>query len=247
MVVSVAVKTCTCCKVEKPREAFSKSKGRKDGLRYHCKECERANYEKRVSDPAYAEKLRIYNSEKYLKNLDREKASRKAWASANKEKLRLYQKQYREDNKQALAEAKKAYRLADPERAKQRARSYYLRNKEREDARKRAWDLENPDKRRAHSSKYYEENKLKYIGWAGLRRAAIIKRTPGWLTSEDLSRMENIYLYAKSMSITTGVEYHVDHVLPLRGKFVSGLHVPDNLQVITGKENMSKNNRWVPE
>lgn len=72
-------------------------------------------------------------------------------------------------------------------------------------------------------------------------------RTPAWLTAADLACMDLIYECAKVWSAETGVAYEVDHVYPLQGKYVSGLHVPDNLQILTASENRSKNNRWKPQ
>jgi 5-methylcytosine-specific restriction endonuclease McrA len=55
--------------------------------------------------------------------------------------------------------------------------------------------------------------------------------------------MESVYNYCAALR-NVGLDYHVDHIVPLRGDNVSGLHVPWNLQVITGAENMSKGNRF---
>ena len=75
------------------------------------------------------------------------------------------------------------------------------------------------------------------------RQAAKLKRTPHWLTEKDRASMRGQYAMAALMSRLVGVPYSVDHVVPLQGKAVSGLHVPWNLQVIRAVENSSKGNR----
>lgn len=76
------------------------------------------------------------------------------------------------------------------------------------------------------------------------RELAKKHRTPLWLNETALWMIEETYILAALRSKLTGVCWHVDHVVPLQGKKVSGLHVPNNLQVILGVENLHKNNSW---
>ena len=78
------------------------------------------------------------------------------------------------------------------------------------------------------------------------RQAAKIQRTPNWLTEDDLWLMQQAYELAALRTTMFGFPWHVDHILPLQGKYVSGLHVPNNVQVISGAENTRKNNTWNP-
>ena len=76
------------------------------------------------------------------------------------------------------------------------------------------------------------------------RRAAKLKRTPIWLSENDKREISLIYKIAARVSKETGIDYHVDHEIPLQGEFVSGLHVPDNLQLLKASENLSKGNNF---
>lgn len=74
-------------------------------------------------------------------------------------------------------------------------------------------------------------------------QASRINRTPSWLSEEQLNELKEFYNMAKELESIFPWKQHVDHIVPLQGKTVSGLHVPWNLQIISAKENMSKNNR----
>ena len=76
------------------------------------------------------------------------------------------------------------------------------------------------------------------------RQLAKLQRTPKWLTVDDNWMIEQAYELAELRTKMFGFAWHVDHVIPLQGKNVSGLHVPTNLQVIPAILNMAKNNRY---
>ncbi len=68
--------------------------------------------------------------------------------------------------------------------------------------------------------------------------------TPKWAKKEDI---QAIYEEAKRLTIETGIKHQVDHIIPLKHPLVCGLHVKENLRVITQEENYKKNNKFIIE
>jgi len=94
--------------------------------------------------------------------------------------------------------------------------------------------------------KKYEQStgKSKKIARTVFRRLSKIQRTPAWLTDIDFERINNEYRVAALLTKVTGSSWHVDHIVPLQGKMVSGLHVPSNLRVLPATENIRKSNSF---
>jgi hypothetical protein len=91
--------------------------------------------------------------------------------------------------------------------------------------------------------KWKEKNPAKVTANIGKYRASKSSAMPKWLTSEHIAQIEAVYLQAKIYTVVTGVPYHVDHIIPIRSDLVCGLHVPWNLQVLKGEDNMRKSNK----
>jgi len=105
------------------------------------------------------------------------------------------------------------------------------------------WKKENLDSGRKSSATWKKNNPGHIGAIVAKRRADTAKRTPAWLTKEQIAAMNKLYKQAAWLTKITGVKWHVDHIVPLKGKNVSGLHIPDNLQVIPARENLKKGNR----
>lgn len=134
--------------------------------------------------------------------------------------------------------------------------------REHQQERFQVWLSLNGEKNRTRNVEWYaahpEKIEAKKAGWAALaavrdkeqpsrraareakRRAAKLQRTPAWA---DFKKIEDFFAQAQAAQEFFGNEWHVDHVYPLQGDWVSGLHVHENLQVLPGIENVRKHNR----
>ena len=99
---------------------------------------------------------------------------------------------------------------------------------------KYAWKQKNLEKTKASHSAYVKRNRPLWNAQTAKYRAAKLQRTVGW--SDDLV-ISMIY-----QDCPEG--YHVDHIIPLQGENVSGLHVAWNLQYLPASDNFSKGNRF---
>jgi hypothetical protein len=130
------------------------------------------------------------------------------------------------------------------EELKEHRKEWVRKNKANVKAKQQEWINNNRDKVQAWNKKSKKNHRARVYADNAKRRAEQLKRTPSWLTEDDLWVIKEFYNIAVLRSKTTGILHHVDHIIPLKGKTVSGLHVPINLQVITGVQNMKKNNRF---
>lgn len=117
-------------------------------------------------------------------------------------------------------------RAANPEKIRAWKFYYCERNRRREADRVRRWILENKARNRAQVKAYKLRKK---------------NRTPAWVSDTEFV---GIYDEAIRLTANSGIQHHVDHIVPLFGESVSGLHVPWNLQILTASENLAKGNRY---
>ena len=120
--------------------------------------------------------------------------------------------------------------------------------------RKNAWYQENREQvvqtaatRPAHVKREYrnawkETHKVQIRADTKARRRKHREATLPWLSRKQKSEIRQLYQIAITMTQTTGEQYDVDHIYPLRSEVVCGLHVPWNLRVITQQQNLQKSN-----
>ena len=215
--------TCIHCHVEKQQTEFAK---RGSEYRNTCKVC--------------------YNAQK------------KIWADANFEKRKTSISNYYTKKTGLLPHQRRVSCLTDEERVAQKKKSHkkdYAKNKEaylqrakrRNDEKhveistyNRFWREENKEYKKAQDSAWRGANLAKVNAYSNARRAAKLNATPSWLTAIHQAQIQEMYDVALACTVQTGIQHHVDHIHPLRGSGFTGLHVPWNLQVIPGTENLSK-------
>ena len=105
------------------------------------------------------------------------------------------------------------------------------------------WRVNHPEWTKEYFKNHRETNRDIYNERYARRDASKKQRTPSWLSKEDVIAMRVEYALAAWCSKVMGEPYHVDHIIPLNGKQVSGLHVPCNLRVIPANANQRKSNK----
>lgn len=140
-------------------------------------------------------------------------------------------------------ERARARRLLNPEFFREKEKAYKEKNREAVLARKKKYREENKEKIYAYNKAYDKANRHITAAINAKKRA---KRRNAMPSFADTKAIAAIYKLAKKMTKITGVSHHVDHIVPLAGRTVCGLHVSWNLQVITATENVRKSNSWGP-
>ena len=198
---------------------------------YTGKECKYGHTEKRYSSDASCIKCAIERAAgRYLANAESIKKSLRERYAADPEKV-----------KAQVEKRRRQY----PEKIKLEKKAGYQKYKQKYIDKAGEWRLANPEKVKKIARKWTLNNPVAAYQYTVRRRMRLTKRTPVWLTEADRAAIKVVYKRAYEVGLITEVKHHVDHIVPLRGVNVSGLHVPWNLQVLTAVENQSKGNKLI--
>lgn len=183
---------------------------------YRMKTCIKCKNIKDLND-FNKDKSRVDGKTVWCKSCTKE--SKKKYDLNNKEK----NTEYRNSRKEIKAEYDSSYR-------------------EKNIVKLRLYEIERREKKSLYNAQYARTNPGKMNARTAKRIASKIQATPKWLNRNQLVEIEEIYHEANRLTKETGISHEVDHIVPLQGKNVRGLHVPWNLQILTKSENIAKSN-----
>ena len=123
--------------------------------------------------------------------------------------------------------------------SREKSSKWALLNRDLYLERKTASNNKRKHKNQLYAQQWRQVNPEKKNAFEANRRAAKLQRTPSWA---NLFEIKMFYEVAEVLS-RSGVLFHVDHIVPLKGKEASGLHVESNLQVLPWHQNLQKGNR----
>ncbi len=152
---------------------------------------------------------------------------KRAYYIKNRESLLKKRAEYRKNNKDKIKKYQEEYSCENPQVARKAKKKWRLKpeNKEQMANLSKNWAVNNRDKRRYMSSR---------------RRASKLNATPKWA---DMEKIAGVYTGAKKLEDLMGLKFHVDHIIPLQGENVCGLHIWENLQVLEASLNIKKGNK----
>lgn len=180
------------------------------------KPCKHGHFSERYTSTSICKEcVKIAGVDKYKNNREAQHAAWRKWYEANKETHHARSRRWQQQN---------------PEQVKAAAQK---------------WAAANPEKVAAKSKRYRTNNPEKATEMAVASVAKRAKRVPKWLTVDDKWLLREAYGLAKLRTKMFGFVWEVDHIIPLRGELVSGLHVPTNVQVIPKAENRRKRNHFL--
>lgn len=184
-----------------------------------------------------------YDRERRARLKDEIAAKKRAYYLANKDKEDARVAAWCAENKDRSAEIKRAWRERNRVEPKPRTREPEEARKKKAIDRVAAWRAANPEKyaaqlARAEYRPRTPAQKARHAAHQSLRSRRVRQAQPQWADPDAIAL---IYLEAQRKGM------HVDHIVPLKGKTVCGLHVESNLQLLQPTENLRKRNKFSQE
>ena len=176
-------------------------------------------------------------------NPDKVNAKSSKWKLNHPAKVEAIWHKYYEQNKQVLREKKQLYFVENKDKVLCRNKHWRETHVEACTALAQDYHKQHSHEIKIKSREYRQTHKPKRAAQEAKRRTTKLQATPPWLTAQHLADIEKFYVEAARLQAIDGIKRHVDHVYPLQGKAVCGLHVPWNLQVLTATENCKKHNK----
>lgn len=212
------MKKCSKCNVEKELKFFKKESRRLSGYASSCKKCagEYERERRRSKNPLIPDC--------------------KTCSSCNVE---LFSSLFSRHSGMKDGLSHNCKKCASVDQAK-----WYAENSERKKKSVEDWARKNKSRKKQNDKNRQEKNPEIFSHYTGLRRSRKINATPEWLTEKHFDEIKKFYWMARDAFLISGQEYEVDHIIPLKGKNICGLHVPWNLQILPKDINRKKSNKY---
>lgn len=163
----------------------------------------------------------------------------KKWRDKNSEHVRAYRRKYRASNLGRIRETERESARKHAVKKNKTSFNWYHDNREYALEKARQYRLENAEQLRTYKKEWCPKNKGLVNACVTGRKKKIRQATPDWLTREHHRQITEFYILSAASPEPT----HVDHVIPIDGKKVCGLHVPWNLQILPALENLRKRSK----
>ena len=166
------------------------------------------------------------------------------WAAKNPELKKQRAAEWYQNNREEIIERVRTNYHKDIDKSRQRGRDYAATHRVEARQRVKNWSEQNPERKRQNDKAWAEGNKARSHSLKAKYRAARRQACPPWVDDAHMARIHEIYKLRRDISERTGVVHEVDHIVPLQGKTVCGLHVWWNLRVIPREENNRRPRIW---
>lgn len=230
----VSSKGCVCleCKAKRSIKKKQWVEENKDHVKSYQKE-----YIKSIPLEIRRAKQRVYRS----LNTEQTRTSQRIWRIKNKSKLKVYGQVYRKKYAVTLRLKYLKNRLSHIAYASE----YRLLHKESTLLSSSRWRRNNPEKVSEYSKNWRQNNPEKSYTYSNARRSQVKNSILTIWNELDEFVLQQTYELCKLREKCLNIKFQTDHMIPLRSKTVSGLHVWNNFQCLPQVINMFKQNKLI--